>query len=135
MMKSSKLLPCILAGIVYRTATTWSPCERGSSNFKRSAITKLILNLRTSTRSLYEKDMNYVMENGRRYAGQYFAPNDEIEQDRMHITHQTYLFLFNNQLTSVHLENPLRILDIGTYVISNFWLHEWTQLLLERQMF
>jgi len=33
----------------------------------------------TSTRSLYEKDMNYVIENGRRYAGQYFAPNDEIE--------------------------------------------------------
>jgi len=69
---------------------------------------------RISTRSLYEKELDYTMENGRRYTGQYFAPNDEIEQDRLHITHQTHLALFNNQLTTIPLENPSRILDIGT---------------------
>lgn len=86
-----------------------------------NTIIKLTLT-RTSTRSLYEKELNYVMENGRRYTGQYFAPNDEIEQDRLHITHQTYLFLFDNQLTTVPLEDPSRILDIGTYVVSHFSL-------------
>lgn len=59
----------------------------------------------TSTRSLYEKEMDYTMENGRRYIGNYFAPCDLTEQDRLHIAHQILLRLFNNELTTVPLEN------------------------------
>jgi SAM-dependent methyltransferase len=41
-------------------------------------------------------------------------PNDEDEQIRLSIVHQTYLFLFSNRLTTVPLDSPTRILDIGT---------------------
>ncbi|EDN91241.1 hypothetical protein SS1G_00644 [Sclerotinia sclerotiorum 1980 UF-70] len=41
-------------------------------------------------------------------------PVDEEELDRLRIIHQIYLQIFDNELTTVPLESPTRILDIGT---------------------
>jgi len=41
-------------------------------------------------------------------------PNDEDELDRLSIIHQVHLHLFNNNLTTVPLDNPTKILDVGT---------------------
>lgn len=54
------------------------------------------------------------MENGRRYCGDYIFPNDDLEQDRLRVVHQVFLNVFNFELTSVPLEDPKHILDIGT---------------------
>jgi SAM-dependent methyltransferase len=63
---------------------------------------------------LYDSDLDYYIENNRRYVSDYWQPNDEEEQLRMQIMHQVFLFLLKSQLTSVPLTNPTRILDIGT---------------------
>ncbi len=54
------------------------------------------------------------MENGRQYCGDYFLPIDQTEQTRQYVIHQVYLKLFELELTTVPLENPHYILDIGT---------------------
>jgi len=41
-------------------------------------------------------------------------PIDEEEVDRLRLLHQIYLHLFNNELTTVPLSHPTKILDIGT---------------------
>lgn len=68
----------------------------------------------SSSRSLYDEELDYVIENGRRYCGDCIFPNDELEQDRLRLVHQVFLNVFNFELTSVALENPKHILDIGT---------------------
>ncbi|EPE08995.1 methyltransferase type 12 [Ophiostoma piceae UAMH 11346] len=70
--------------------------------------------INSSSRSLYVEDLDYVLENGRRYCGDYIFPNDELEQDRLRVMHQVFLQAFNFELTSVHLDEPRYILDIGT---------------------
>ncbi|KAI2630480.1 hypothetical protein GGS21DRAFT_524503 [Xylaria nigripes] len=67
-----------------------------------------------STRSVTELDLNYAMENGRRYCGSYYMPNDEDEQVRLQLLNQVYLKALDGELTTVPLENPTHILDIGT---------------------
>ncbi|KAI0971721.1 hypothetical protein F4678DRAFT_431657 [Xylaria arbuscula] len=69
-----------------------------------------------STRSITDLDVNYVMENGRRYSGHYYMPNDEDEQVRLQLLNQVYLKVFDGELTTVPLESPTAILDIGTAV-------------------
>src|SRR6266487_3619718 len=68
----------------------------------------------SSTRSLYDTDLEYYVENNRRYVPNYFMPNDEDEQLRLQILHQVYLSMLNSKLTTVPLTNPAKILDIGT---------------------
>ncbi|KAI2612533.1 S-adenosyl-L-methionine-dependent methyltransferase [Hypoxylon fragiforme] len=68
-----------------------------------------------STRSINE-ELEYIMENGRRYRGSYFMPNDDDEQVRLQLINQVYLKTFDGELTSVPLEAPTHILDIGTAV-------------------
>ncbi|TVY84034.1 Secondary metabolism regulator [Lachnellula suecica] len=67
-----------------------------------------------STRSLYESDVLYTMINGRRYCKDYCQPNDEEEQTRCQILHGVFLYLLDQKLTTVPLNNPHKILDIGT---------------------
>lgn len=43
-------------------------------------------------------------------------PNDDDEQIRLHLQHQVFLRTFDGNLTSVSLEDPTHILDIGTAV-------------------
>ncbi|KAL7626830.1 tethering complex subunit [Parahypoxylon ruwenzoriense] len=69
-----------------------------------------------STRSINELDINYVYENGRRYCGSYYMPNDDDEQVRLQLINQVYLKAFDGELTSIPLEAPTHILDIGTAV-------------------
>lgn len=61
-----------------------------------------------------EQYLDYNEENGRRYCSTYYMPNDELEQTRMYLTHQVYLQMFDGEPTTVPLENPKLILDIGT---------------------
>lgn len=67
-----------------------------------------------SSRTLYAEDIDYVVENGRRYCGDYSMPNDVTEQTRQYVIHQVYLKLFDSRLTTVPLSHPRYILDIGT---------------------
>ncbi|KAF7864547.1 hypothetical protein EAF04_006679 [Stromatinia cepivora] len=67
-----------------------------------------------STRSLYDSDVVYIQQHGRVYVGDYYMPIDEEELDRLRIIHQIYLQIFDNELTTVPLKSPTRILDIGT---------------------
>ncbi|KAF2963727.1 hypothetical protein GQX73_g9836 [Xylaria multiplex] len=69
-----------------------------------------------STRSITDLDVDYVFENGRRYCGPYYMPNDEDEQVRLQLLNQVYLKVFDGDLTTVPLESPTAILDIGTAV-------------------
>lgn len=63
---------------------------------------------------MYAEDIDFVVENGRVYCGDYFMPIDDDEQTRQHLAHQAYLQLLDLELTTVPLENPRYILDIGT---------------------
>ncbi|KAI9367775.1 S-adenosyl-L-methionine-dependent methyltransferase [Aspergillus egyptiacus] len=69
-----------------------------------------------STKSFETQNIEYVLENGRRYCNStYFMPNDEAEQTRLNITHQLCLILFEGNLINVPLaKEAARILDIGT---------------------
>ncbi|KAF4852668.1 Secondary metabolism regulator LAE1 [Colletotrichum siamense] len=69
----------------------------------------------SSTRSFMERELDYQWENGRRYCGpHYHLPNDEWEMCRMSLIHRVYLHVFDGKLSTVPLENPTRVLDIGT---------------------
>lgn len=67
-----------------------------------------------STQSMYDTDVEYTTIHGRRYCGDYYIPNDEEEQTRQQMLHGVYLHLLDNELTTVPLHNPEKILDIGT---------------------
>jgi SAM-dependent methyltransferase len=72
------------------------------------------LQSRDSARTLYAEDFDFVVEHGRQYCGDYFLPIDQTEQTRQYVIHQVYLKVFGLELTTVPLENPRYILDIGT---------------------
>ncbi|KAL9002935.1 MAG: hypothetical protein Q9188_004172 [Gyalolechia gomerana] len=44
----------------------------------------------------------------------YVMPNDEAEADRLDITHQKLRILLDNKLLLCPVENPRRVLDVGT---------------------
>ncbi|KAK4123174.1 S-adenosyl-L-methionine-dependent methyltransferase [Parathielavia appendiculata] len=67
-----------------------------------------------SARTLYAEDFDFVVEHGRQYCGDYFLPIDQTEQTRQYVIHQVFLKVFDLELTTVPLENPRYILDIGT---------------------
>ncbi|KAA8892689.1 S-adenosyl-L-methionine-dependent methyltransferase [Sphaerosporella brunnea] len=62
----------------------------------------------------------YLLENGRRYHTYYgrdknMLPTDEIEQDRMNLSHELFLLLLDGNLFLAPIgDAPERILDIGT---------------------
>ncbi|WEW59054.1 hypothetical protein PRK78_004522 [Emydomyces testavorans] len=61
---------------------------------------------------------NYVYQNGRRYHShhpdQYILPNDEREQERLDFIHHIFRLTLDGELCYAKLDNPQRILDIGT---------------------
>jgi SAM-dependent methyltransferase len=93
---------------------TQLPCKWPPRPAFHSTLVVQLTHHRASTRSLYAQDLDYVEENGRRYCGSYYMPNDDKEQDRLRLVHQVYLHVFDCQLTSVPLNDPEEILDIGT---------------------
>ena len=71
--------------------------------------------LRASTKSLCGSILEPCVENGRQYANDsYYMPNDDVEETRLGVLHQTYLLLLGNQYTTARLPDSIeRILDIG----------------------
>ncbi|KAA8902249.1 S-adenosyl-L-methionine-dependent methyltransferase, partial [Sphaerosporella brunnea] len=61
---------------------------------------------------------NYRIENNRRYQsfreGKWILPNDEREQDRYQIVDQMVSLVLNGDLHKSPMEQPKRILDLGT---------------------
>lgn len=74
--------------------------------------------INSDTTSLSSTVYNYQYENGRRYhnfrQGKYTLPNDEEEQDRLDMYHHVWNMLLNGALHKAPLENPQKVLDIGT---------------------
>ncbi|KAI1854834.1 hypothetical protein JX266_000952 [Neoarthrinium moseri] len=67
-----------------------------------------------SNRSLAPQDTENVWENDRRYCGHtYYMPNDKVEQDRLLLVHEVYKSAFGDEPTTIPLENPSAILDVG----------------------
>ncbi|RPA80824.1 putative TAM domain methyltransferase, partial [Ascobolus immersus RN42] len=61
---------------------------------------------------------DFKYENGRTYhnfrAGKYFLPNDEAEQNRLEKLHHFFLLTYGGRLHLAPLENPRKVLDLGT---------------------
>ncbi|KAI1080336.1 methyltransferase domain-containing protein [Whalleya microplaca] len=74
--------------------------------------------LLSSTVSATSSVYNFVEENGRTYhrykEGRYWMPNDEQEQQRLDLQHMICIKVFRGQLALAPIENPGRVLDIGT---------------------
>ncbi|KAJ5621830.1 S-adenosyl-L-methionine-dependent methyltransferase [Penicillium herquei] len=74
--------------------------------------------IRSDLTSLTDSIYSHVYENGRTYhayrSGQYVLPNDQLEQDRLNILHHIFRLCLDGELTHTKLENPQKILDIGT---------------------
>ncbi|KAF1988303.1 putative TAM domain methyltransferase [Aulographum hederae CBS 113979] len=71
-----------------------------------------------STRSLRESVMDYIKENGRTYhayqAGSYLMPNDTLESERLDMQYYILKVLFGSRDIFAPLNNPKKILDVGT---------------------
>ncbi|KAF8250897.1 S-adenosyl-L-methionine-dependent methyltransferase [Wilcoxina mikolae CBS 423.85] len=74
----------------------------------------------SETFSVSSSIYDYRYENGRTYHryrdGAYMLPNDEelIDQDRLDLVHHMYLIILEGRLTLAPIENPKRVLDVGT---------------------
>ncbi|KAF3480994.1 uncharacterized protein GIQ15_06341 [Arthroderma uncinatum] len=70
------------------------------------------------THSLTSPVTNYPIEHGRRYhryhEGAYVYPNDEPELDRLDLQHHLYTMVLEGRLLIAPLQDPERLLDIGT---------------------
>lgn len=71
----------------------------------------------SDTTSIPSTIWKHRYENGRRYhkfrEGEYWGPNDEVQNDQLDIAHHLFLMLLNNKLHLAPIENPQRILDLG----------------------
>lgn len=73
----------------------------------------------TATTSVTSSIFSFTYANGRRYhsdrfKNQYFLPNDESEQDRLDLYHHIFLSLLGGKLYTAPLDNPQKVLDVGT---------------------
>ncbi|KAJ5899083.1 hypothetical protein N7495_003827 [Penicillium taxi] len=73
----------------------------------------------SDTTSLSSSLLYYEYENGRRYHSNRTdfgnrMPNDEAEQDRMDLAHHIWRLLLDGELYKAPIENPQKILDLGT---------------------
>ncbi|KAI5811870.1 S-adenosyl-L-methionine-dependent methyltransferase [Pyronema omphalodes] len=73
----------------------------------------------TSTASLTSSVNQYIFEHGRRYHAyygpdKYLQPTDEKEQDRLDLHHEMMRMVWYDKLHEAPLNEPHRILDIGT---------------------
>ncbi|KAF2835896.1 S-adenosyl-L-methionine-dependent methyltransferase, partial [Patellaria atrata CBS 101060] len=73
---------------------------------------------RRSTKSVRESIFDFIKENGRTYhayqAGSYLFPNDQPECERMDLQFEILKVLFGGRNYYAPLNDPRRILDIGT---------------------
>lgn len=70
------------------------------------------------TDTLQSAYSHYRWENGRRYHiyrdGAYWGPNDETHNDQQDIAHHAWRLALNHQLYLAPIQNPARMLDVGT---------------------
>ncbi|KAF2636676.1 S-adenosyl-L-methionine-dependent methyltransferase [Massarina eburnea CBS 473.64] len=70
------------------------------------------------TDTLASSIVNYRMENGRQYHayrdGAYWGPNDEHAKEILDFAHHMYLLTLDRKLHLAPINNPQRILDVGT---------------------
>ncbi|THC90341.1 hypothetical protein EYZ11_010194 [Aspergillus tanneri] len=64
------------------------------------------------TTSITSSAMNYQYHSY--HEGTYLLPNDEQEQDRLDLSHHIYRMLLKGELCRAPVNNPARVLDIGT---------------------
>ncbi|KAF4123219.1 Methyltransferase domain [Geosmithia morbida] len=88
----------------YRTETPYLTTESLAGNSDLAA----------STRSLWAQDLDYREIHDRLYCREWFMPIDEIEQLRLSLNHQVFLHVLHGEHTTVKLDNPQHILDVGT---------------------
>ncbi|MCJ1403166.1 hypothetical protein MMC11_006389 [Xylographa trunciseda] len=69
-----------------------------------------------STKSISGTIFEPYIENGRQYANaDYYMPNDDAEETRLSVVHQSFLLLLQDQLTMARIPDDIkRVLDIGT---------------------
>ncbi|XPS73865.1 hypothetical protein M3J07_005988 [Ascochyta lentis] len=71
----------------------------------------------SDTTSIPSTIWRHRYENGRRYhkfrEGEYWGPNDEVQNDQLDIAHHMFLILLDNKLHLAPIQNPQRILDLG----------------------
>lgn len=71
----------------------------------------------SETTSLTSSIAAFRYENGRRYAAnkeEYWAPNDEDQNDQLDIAHHIFLLLLDGKLHLAPIEEPQMVLDVGT---------------------
>lgn len=85
--------------------------------------------VQSSTMSLRESLYESVMENGREYhkykEGQYYLPNDDVEQDRLNLQHHLWTLTLDGRLHLAPIVNPQCVLDIGTG--TGLWALEYAE--------
>ncbi|KIH93385.1 hypothetical protein SPBR_04152 [Sporothrix brasiliensis 5110] len=83
----------------------------------------------SSTQSVRSSIYEFVEENGRTFhkykQGKYFMPNDKSEQERLDLQHAIFVLLLKGQLARAPIEDPQRVLDVGTG--TGIWAIEFAQ--------
>ncbi|KFY97518.1 hypothetical protein V500_02038 [Pseudogymnoascus sp. VKM F-4518 (FW-2643)] len=89
--------------------------EEGESDDADSAYGDSVA---SSSTSLVSSITRYQYENGRRYhaykQGEYYLPNDEMEQERLDLQHHIYRLCQGGSLFCAPIKEPQSVLDIGT---------------------
>ncbi|MCJ1386034.1 hypothetical protein MMC17_009159 [Xylographa soralifera] len=69
-----------------------------------------------STKSISGTIFEPHIENGRQYANaNYYMPNDDAEETRLSVVHQSFLLLLEDELTMARIPDDIqRVLDVGT---------------------
>ena len=71
-----------------------------------------------TTESLQSSTLAYPFYHGRRYHaytdGQYYAPNDEQEQERMNLQFAAWMIRTQGKLFHAPVPRPKKVLDLGT---------------------
>jgi len=71
----------------------------------------------SDTTSITSTIWKHRYENGRRYhkfrEGEYWGPNDEVQNDQLDIAHHMFLILLDQKLHLAPIREPKRVLDLG----------------------
>ncbi|KAF4631699.1 hypothetical protein G7Y89_g6432 [Cudoniella acicularis] len=85
--------------------------------------------VQSSTMSMRSSLYESIIENGRTYhkykEGQYYLPNDDVEQERLNLQHHLWTLTLDGRLHLAPIESPMRVLDIGTG--TGLWALEYAE--------